>query len=1129
MTSRLWKTLAFALIILCSTSPRAADAQVAHADSLVLAALFNATDGPNWNRSDNWLTGNVDDWFGVSTAAGRVTGVNLQNNRLTGTLFLGLGVLTGMTRLDLSQNALSGSIPPDFGNLSSLTQLHLDGNGLTGAIPPELGQLTSLQVLELEENGGLTGSLPAALGLLASLTKIDVGGNQLTGGIPLEYWSMPSLTDLSLDNNQLSGSLPAELGLATALTHLELTNNAFSGDIPVQLGALVNLQQLFLGNNQLSGTLPPEVSTFSNLFFIEVQNNQLTSMPDLSGTPLLFGLKLQANRLEFDDIVPNAVAGTQYAGSFSYAPQDSVGEKTAVTATQSTPLAITLTVGGTGNVFAWYKGGVLLPGETGPTLTIPSVDVSDAGVYEANVTNPGAPLLALSTRPTTVSVNSAPSFTSTAVTAAAGNAPYSYSITTTDPDAGDTRAITGTVPSWLTLTDNGNGTATLAGTPTNAEIGDHAVSLLVTDAAGANATQSFTVTVANTNDAPSFTSTAVTGADQGTAYTYDVTTTDPDAGDTRAITGTVPSWLILSDNGDGTATLAGTPTNDHVGPHDVELIVTDAAGATATQSFTITVTVDDPQRLALTALYERFCGDQWTTKTGWNTASPLSDWFGVTVDDSSHVTKLSLPDNFKYFGNCPEADIADPYGVFPPDFFGGLPFLTDLNLADNWISGPVPEALFYMPNLARLDLARNAFFDVAYNFWGYHCGEECMIPDSVKGFGAFDLEGYGGYSEWGPTGGSLGPYTAPLTYLDLSYSFITGGFAPPGFAPSGEHPDYGGLGYFDVSGNYLFGDLERFLQDGAVVNRVWEEPDPLDCKEIFGEGAAPCKRAEGFPRWTMNLSDSGVKPKIPYGYAEDDNGNLVDLRPVRVAVNLSIGGGHTSYELSGSMWLGSCEFGFGPCYAKAATKSGSVGELAYAVFDVSHNNSEGEIPASIGNIPFLRVLNLGDNRFSGTLPDELGNLVFLDSLVLSNNNFSGELPQSLTALTNLTFFDFGASGAVPPSDPAFQDWLTGVATVIATFAETPEAPSDEFGLSAVYPNPFQGSASFMLRIQSAQHVRVAVYNVLGQRVQVLLDGVLTPGEPHPFRIDAHGLPAGLYVIAVQGETFQASGTAVVAR
>ncbi|MFT5514801.1 MAG: hypothetical protein ACI80V_000920, partial [Rhodothermales bacterium] len=71
---------------------------------------------------------------------------------------------------------------------------------------------------------------------------------------------------------------------------------------------------------------------------------------------------------------------------------------------------------------------------------------------------------------------------------------------------------------------------------------------------------------------------------------YEVRTADPDAGDTRAITGTVvPSWLTVIDNGNGTATLAGTPTTDHVGPHDVELIVTDAAGATATQSFTITV------------------------------------------------------------------------------------------------------------------------------------------------------------------------------------------------------------------------------------------------------------------------------------------------------------------------------------------------------------------------------------------------------------------------------------------------------------------------------------------------------------------------------------------------------------
>ncbi len=190
---------------------------------------------------------------------------------------------------------------------------------------------------------------------------------------------------------------------------------------------------------------------------------------------------------------------------------------------------------------------------------------------------------------TVANTNDAPTFTSTAVTAATEDAPYSYAITATDVDAGDTLALTAsTLPSWLTLTDNGDGTATLSGTPTNDEVGDHPVVLEVSDGTTTD-TQSFTLSVANTNDAPTFTSTAVTTATEDAPYSYAITATDVDAGDTLAITAsTLPSWLTLTDNGDGTASLTGTPTNAEVGSHAVTLEVSDGI-TTDTQSFTVTV------------------------------------------------------------------------------------------------------------------------------------------------------------------------------------------------------------------------------------------------------------------------------------------------------------------------------------------------------------------------------------------------------------------------------------------------------------------------------------------------------------------------------------------------------------
>ncbi len=55
------------------------------------------------------------------------------------------------------------------------------------------------------------------------------------------------------------------------------------------------------------------------------------------------------------------------------------------------------------------------------------------------------------------------------------------------------------------------GTGLLSGTPTNAQVGDHAVVLRVNDGT-VDVDQSFTITVANTNDAPTITSVANTAA-----------------------------------------------------------------------------------------------------------------------------------------------------------------------------------------------------------------------------------------------------------------------------------------------------------------------------------------------------------------------------------------------------------------------------------------------------------------------------------------------------------------------------------------------------------------------------------------------------------------------------------------
>ncbi len=89
------------------------------------------------------------------------------------------------------------------------------------------------------------------------------------------------------------------------------------------------------------------------------------------------------------------------------------------------------------------------------------------------------------------------------------------------------------------------------------------------------------------NTAPSFTNQATITATENETYIYNITTVDLDVSDTLTITAiTKPDWLTLTDKGDKTATLSGTPTT--TGSVEVQLQVSD--GTTFTnQNFTIDI------------------------------------------------------------------------------------------------------------------------------------------------------------------------------------------------------------------------------------------------------------------------------------------------------------------------------------------------------------------------------------------------------------------------------------------------------------------------------------------------------------------------------------------------------------
>jgi hypothetical protein len=97
------------------------------------------------------------------------------------------------------------------------------------------------------------------------------------------------------------------------------------------------------------------------------------------------------------------------------------------------------------------------------------------------------------------------------------------------------------------------------------------------------------------NALPVYTTKPMTEGKAGEEYAYAVKAEDADGDALTFGTSTFPDWLKLTDNGDGTAEVKGTPDGDNVGDNDVIITVTDGNVVNPiAQQFTIAVSMDAP-------------------------------------------------------------------------------------------------------------------------------------------------------------------------------------------------------------------------------------------------------------------------------------------------------------------------------------------------------------------------------------------------------------------------------------------------------------------------------------------------------------------------------------------------------
>ncbi|KAL0318368.1 UNVERIFIED_CONTAM: Receptor protein-tyrosine kinase CEPR1 [Sesamum angustifolium] len=153
----------------------------------------------------------------------------------------------------------------------------------------------------------------------------------------------------------------------------------------------------------------------------------------------------------------------------------------------------------------------------------------------------------------------------------------------------------------------------------------------------------------------------------------------------------------------------------------------------------------------------------------------------------------------------------------------------------------------------------------------------------------------------------------------------------------------------------------------------------LNGNRLYGKIPTPI-RASSLE--SLDLSDNQLNGSIP-----DDIGNLDNLMQLDLSMN----------SFSGTIPMR--VFHIHQLYSMLLGYNNLSGELPTQLnffslqeLNITHNQLNGTIPRSLGQLPQLSVLDLSDNQLAGDIIENIVHLRSMSTLRLCSNNFSGKIP-----------------------------------------------------------------------------------------------------------------------------------------
>ena len=992
-------------------------------DREVLEILHTSTGGGNWTDTTNWLSDQaLSEWSGVATnEAGKVVGLSLANNNLTGKIPEELGELDDLTILDLGRNSLAGTLPGHLGALQQLRDLLLDGNAIEGLLPRDLGSMAGLRYLH-------------------------VGDNKLRGVVP------GSFANLELDTLYTAGSgvcVPPSLG--EWFDGIEQTDDAMrcAASIAIEVGGLESPTFYAIG----------ETATLS-ASYVNAEGDTLSSVPVIWSS------------------ADTTVVSVDEAGTVAAVGD---GETTVTAAYDSISASIDVVVDlpdSDRDVLAILFDRARGEGWTDATNWLSERPLSEwTGVR----TDDGGRVVSLSLAGNNlrgplhssigrldrlITLDLSRNWISGPVPAEFGN------LTLLRHLALSVNAIGGNLPSALGRMDSLQ-TLKVAGTSVSGRI-PTSFAALDLDTLHSNGTticvppslSAWLDSIPETDNPPACTSRILVEPASPTFRAV---------GDTARLSATVidAEGNILDD-----AVVTWTTADATVARVDTTGLVTARASGvttvTATYDSVTAASVDAAVRLpgsdrdALEALYRATGGDDWGENGNWMSDEPLGAWYGVTTTDAGRVRRLNLPGN-NLAGTIPAAiglldslvhvDLYNNALTGPiPTAIGRLQRVERLFLGHNELSGSLPAQMGNMAGLRHLEINATrlegrvpaVFADLRLKHFFAHGSEVCLPRSLGDWFRAIEqrdsllpcipvtadrdvlVEFYNstGGPDWGRkrywlSDKSLNTWQGIATDDE---GYVTEVFLPWNGMTDSIPPRLGDLARLEVLslyGNELTGRIPPELgkltgvRDFSLSGNNLEGPIPpelgnlVNVKEIFlsnNELTGPIPSEFGNLMelellWLFNNRLSGpIPPEL---------GNLKKLRQLAASDNRLTGPLPPEIgDLESLRWLILHTNRLG---GPLPPELGRLSKLE--LLWLGANRITGPLPSELGNLQALKDFSVWVNRMDGPIPPELGNMSSLEHLVLSDNRFSGSIPPELGKLSNLEhlgLYENRLTGAIPP-------------------------------------------------------------------------------------------------------------------